>query len=59
MLDLILSNRIFMHGKYLRSYDFCVFGSALVIYNDIKHKCHSTIFANDNITVDTCRYTYH
>ena len=33
----------------MRSYKFCVLGSASVIYNDTKNKCASTTFANDSI----------
>ena len=34
----------------MRSHNFCVLGSALVIYNDIENNCAFTIFANDSIT---------
>ena len=33
----------------MRSYNFCVLGSALVIYNDIKNKCTLAIFLNSLI----------
>ena len=33
----------------MRSYSFCILGSALVIYDDIENECVLRIFANGSI----------